>query len=368
MIKKSKHKKHKRTRNDDSKETSPNPSGRSEIRPRSIDRDSITSNRSQSSHNLTNKLPPGRSMISDRSIESENHHHKRQYDRRSHDRHATGDDTSVCGPTLPPHLRANENRRSRSNDHLHEKPRSSSSASKSNPPSSSSSNRRRYDESTSHHRSTSGSASGTLRNSSSNKRIVGPAAPPPEFLEKQQSQYKAPPTTTDDIIMSDISETEDDYLIGPVPIGVQTKSEAHLELERRALELKLAKYDDSARHKPKDKERETWMTELPDIKPVAGLGLAARQFRTKDRPDLSDRSSWTDTPREKNQKSSSHRRQPTTDEVKLAKRKEADALYMARRDAEQEAAARKHKKKYKRDESLLDIHQKKMKRKKEVSC
>lgn len=45
------------------------------------------------------------------------------------------------------------------------------------------------------------------------------------------------------------------------------------------------------------------MIELPSIQ-TAHLGLVPRSFRSKPGPDMSDRSSWTDTPvdREKKQR------------------------------------------------------------------
>lgn len=45
----------------------------------------------------------------------------------------------------------------------------------------------------------------------------------------------------------------------------------------------------------------------------------------------------------------------------------SEKLYRDRRDAEQAEAARKHKKKHKRDESLLEMHQKKLKKKHDKS-
>lgn len=60
-------------------------------------------------------------------------------------------------------------------------------------------------------------------------------------------------------------------------------------------------------------------------------------------------------------------RGPTADELIEQRQRDADAMFRAKRDAEQEKAASKHKKKHKRDQSLLDLHQKKLKKKKNVS-
>lgn len=189
--------------------------------------------------------------------------------------------------------------------------------------------------------------------------IKGPTLPSDIDLKAVAAEYKP----INDSAVSDISDSDDDAdLIGPMPIGAG-KTKAHLELEKRALELKLAKLserDERTNHEP---AREEWMIELPAIRGVAGLGLVARQFRAKERDEIGDRSGWTDTPNDRVRKS--HAREPTADELRAAQQHEADAVFRTKRDAEQEAAARKHKKKHKRDESLLEIHQKKLKKKKD---
>lgn len=252
------------------------------------------------------------------------------------------DNNSMCGPKLPPNYKPSRSSSSekRSASQIMGPSLPPTSAQRATSSSSSSSTSRKNDRHTS--------------NSSSerHRKPLGPVAPPAELLEQQ------------DNAMSDISETEDDYLIGPIPDGAH-KTEAHLELEKRALELKLAKFNETIDDNLP--VREDWMIELPEVKTVANLGLTARQFRTKERPDLSDRSSWTDTPKEKERKVHGKSSTVSVEEVKLSRQKEAKDVYNARRDAEQEDAARKHRKKHRRDESLLDIHQKKLKKKKDVS-
>ena len=183
-------------------------------------------------------------------------------------------------------------------------------------------------------------------------RILGPILPSEIDLDALSQQKHQD--------MSDISESEDDDLIGPVPEG-QTKTEAHLELERRAIEMKLAKLSENDAKANLEPVREEWMIELPEVRAVGSLNLGPRQFRKNDRPDLSDRSSWTETPKDREGNSS---KRETAEQVMVTKQKEADATFRAKRDAEQEEAARKHKKKHKRDQSLLEIHQKKLKKEK----
>lgn len=188
-------------------------------------------------------------------------------------------------------------------------------------------------------------------------RNYGPSLPTDMSLLNNRS-----PSRPDSAIMDISDSDDDDFTIGPVLDTMAKKSEIHLQLERRALELKLAKLNE--RDAQDDvKKREEWMTELPQLRSVAGLGLKARQFRAKERDEIKDRSGWTDTPRDREEKSK--RKEPTHEELNEVRDRKAEKLYRERRDAEQEAAIKKHKKKHKRDESLLEIHQKNLKKQKD---
>jgi hypothetical protein len=101
------------------------------------------------------------------------------------------------------------------------------------------------------------------------------------------------------------------------------------------------------------------MIELPEVKKVPDLGLGPRQFRRNEQPDFSDRSSWTKTPNDGNQKPQD---KPEDHRRNAEKRRRDEAI--AKRDAEQEEMARKHKKLHKRDKSLLEMHEKKLKKEK----
>lgn len=364
-VKKSKHKKHKRGKRDEN----------SKERTKSLERDEIVpittvgiSSADPNSRSNNDVRKPSSEAIN-KSLHSTTKNTTKAMDedclRKSNSRRPsltpTNDDLSnspICGPKLPPHLRSRS---------VEKKEKSSSSSASSHPhrhrskdpvqlgpslpPPKSATHHRRKDEDT-----TSSTSDRNAHAPSKNSTIVGPAAPTAKFLLEHEQ----------DTAMSDISETEDDYLIGPLPDGATHKSEAHLELEKRALELKLAKF--SERDSMEDLTvRDEWMLELPEVKVVTNLGLTARQFRTKERPDMSDRSSWTDTPKERERKIHHGKGPPTAEEVRSSKQKEAKASFIAKRDAEQEDAARKHRKHHRRDESLVDMHQKKMKKKKEVS-
>lgn len=249
------------------------------------------------------------------------------------------EDVSVCGPQLPPHLiKSTETSPMRVSPVRILGPALPPSLQK---------------PSTSHTRNRSPSErAGPSAPTTTTNRIQGPVAPSSQFLLDHHQT------------MSDISD-DDDCLIGPVPDGVASKSEAHLELEKRALKLKLAKFTEIDAHDDLV-VRDEWMLELPDVKGVTDMGLTARQFRTKERPDFGDRSSWTDTPKDREHKSH-HKKGPSEEELRKEKQRDAKAVFNANRDREQEEAARKHKKKHKRDESLMDIHQKNLKKEKSVS-
>nr|XP_026484956.1 nucleolar protein dao-5 [Vanessa tameamea] len=156
-------------------------------------------------------------------------------------------------------------------------------------------------------------------------------------------------------------ESSDDDGIGPLPAGAEDKwSEAHQRLEERAIEMKIKTLDGHSLQNSNIKSREQWMLELPEGK-AKYLGLEARSFRAKAGPDMSDRSSWTDTPEDKARKALGI---PKEEDANTTLQKEARMRQIESRDDEQEKAVRKHKKKHKREESLLEIHQKKLKKKK----
>jgi hypothetical protein len=158
----------------------------------------------------------------------------------------------------------------------------------------------------------------------------------------------------DEIISSD----EDSGMIGPMP-STGELSERDLELEKRKIEFKLQQLDRQreAVTNPDAKYREEWMLELPEIKKVADMGLGARQFRKNARPDFSDRSDWTKAPNDSQKRPEKREKKSDDDDEK---RRELEK----RRDAEQEKMAKEHKKSHKRDKTLVEIHEKKLKKEK----
>ncbi|KAF2902640.1 hypothetical protein ILUMI_03542 [Ignelater luminosus] len=213
--------------------------------------------------------------------------------------------------------------------------------------------------------------------------IIGPSLPPhilnkTKNAESEQEYNCEHSTTTEDVTVSvdtpdsssndtygpalpphlqrtvePDSDDEDSY--GPLPPGVSTSSLAHQALEERALQIKLGRFDTN---ETKATVREEWMMELPEVR-AGNLGLGPRQFRKNERPDFSDRSSWTDTPEQKRKKL-----EGAKPEKPIDLKKEAELQQIIKHDDEQSKLIEKHSKKKKRDKSLLEMHQDELKKKK----
>ncbi|XP_046737377.1 transcriptional regulator ATRX-like [Diprion similis] len=175
--------------------------------------------------------------------------------------------------------------------------------------------------------------------------VFGPTLPP--YLMKK---------VIDHSVEKSGSDSEDDVL-GPMPSDHPAAIDSYIQrqLEDRARRMK-SKLDgeDSIVEK-----REEWMLELPSVQ-AANLGLGKRQFRNKAGPDMSDRSSWTDTPADKARK----KEEKVLGKSKVADpARESEKLAIQQRDKAMEEMAKKHASK-KRKESLLEIHKKKLHKKK----
>ncbi|XP_005189528.2 GPALPP motifs-containing protein 1 [Musca domestica] len=194
-----------------------------------------------------------------------------------------------------------------------------------------------------------------------NPIVIGPVLPKNICLDTDKIMY------TNKLTQNESTNEEEqeeilDGTYGPIPANTdQEISAAQIELEKRALELKMAALDGLLPSSSNDQTvREEWMLELPDVGMKGGLAalnnLKRGFYQGKERPDFSDRSSWTKTP----QSTENERTKPTTSKESL--KAHAQALYDKQRDDEQERMAKKYKKKHKREESLVDIHQKKLRK------
>lgn len=184
-------------------------------------------------------------------------------------------------------------------------------------------------------------------------KVIGPALPQHLLQSKEQEDIDE---ALEDEIPAPSSEDSDSDIntVGPLPGVINT------ELEERALQIKLGLVSAQQSNNPDNQTgREEWMIELPQVKGVSDLGLTARQFRTKERPDFSDRSEWTDTPGDKERKKKGV---PSEKDLKRQKELDEQRELLAQRDAEQERVAKEHKKKHKREKSLMDLHEEKLKK------
>ncbi|KAH8340931.1 hypothetical protein KR059_009789 [Drosophila kikkawai] len=215
---------------------------------------------------------------------------------------------------------------------------------------------------------------------SSSEDAFGPALPPHlrkdvilgPSIEKQESPSTAmigpilpsdfaqsKPSETESALKADEASDDDDLAdtFGPLP------NASKVELEERALALKLAALEGGGFGTSTDQEvREEWMLELPDVGLKSGLAALGNMKRTfyqgKERPDFSDRSSWTKTPQSEAAAAAAGPRACSSKEMEQM----AQAKYEQQRDDEQERMAKKHKKKHKREESLVELHQKKLRK------
>ncbi|XP_017769861.1 PREDICTED: GPALPP motifs-containing protein 1 [Nicrophorus vespilloides] len=172
-------------------------------------------------------------------------------------------------------------------------------------------------------------------------------------LEHEEGELEADVAITGD--KNDEDDDDDDGCYGPLPPDLTSNSLAHRALEERALQMKLDQLNGG---QEEVNGREEWMIELPSA--VAKYGLGPRQFKARAGPDLTDRSSWTDTPQ--NKRSDMKDGAAVNDDLK----QEAELAQVRKRDQEQEDMIRKHKKQKKKEKekSLLEQHQDKIKKRK----
>ncbi|XP_052859434.1 GPALPP motifs-containing protein 1 [Drosophila gunungcola] len=206
-----------------------------------------------------------------------------------------------------------------------------------------------------------------------NEDAFGPALPPhlrklsqaEEQLEPQPQAMIGPilpknlAPEKNPIADGEADDDDDDLAgtFGPLPNASQ------VALEERALALKLAALEGGLLGTSTDQEvREEWMLELPDVGLKSGLAALSNMKRTfhqgKERPDFSDRSSWTKTPQSEAAAAASGPKSLSSKELEQI----AQVKFEQQRDDEQESMAKKHKKKHKREESLVELHQKKLRK------
>jgi len=182
------------------------------------------------------------------------------------------------------------------------------------------------------------------------------------------------------------SSDDDDDVIGPLPPTAEDERRAKMsvaqEIESRNKNMK----DKLTGNQEKAPERETWMTELPDLV-RKNFGLVARGFRKDAGPTAEGRTEWTETPADKEKRRLEAIKRgiergadggggsgdvddkvDEDDDDGGSKKKKKSKSKKHKREKEREEKIRKGVDKYneeKRGESLLEIHRKKLEKKKE---
>lgn len=184
--------------------------------------------------------------------------------------------------------------------------------------------------------------------------IIGPALPPGFIKSPQKNDTgREGPGQGPPFFNSEEAESgEDEDIVGPMPAKGPVNYSVTTEFEKRAQRMKekLTKGDDSS----KPITRESWMTELPPE--MKDFGLGPRTFKRRADDKSGDRSVWTDTPADRERKAKE------IQEARKSFSKKDEENILSGRDkrlAEQVSSYNESK----RSESLMDIHQKKLKNK-----
>ncbi|KAJ6661703.1 hypothetical protein lerEdw1_013225, partial [Lerista edwardsae] len=135
---------------------------------------------------------------------------------------------------------------------------------------------------------------------SPDRPVIGPALPPGFKKQSEDAEENTRPSVSSQCTTqaTDSSE-EEEIVIGPMPSKGPVESSISAEIERRSRRMKeklLGQDDDGA----KPIKRESWMTELPPE--LKGFGLAPRTFKRRTEDKSGDRSLWTDTPADREKK------------------------------------------------------------------
>ncbi|NXL89206.1 GPAM1 protein, partial [Alectura lathami] len=187
--------------------------------------------------------------------------------------------------------------------------------------------------------------------------IIGPALPP-GFRKSSQDCGSGRcsvglSASSETCTQATDSSEEEDNIIGPMPAKGPVESDVTKEFERRAQRMK-EKLTSADNDEPKQVTRESWMTELPPE--LKSFGFGPRTFKRRADDKSGDRSVWTDTPADRERKAKER------EEAKKSTSKGTEEIVLSGRDkrlVEQVTSYNESK----RSESLMDMHQKKLKTK-----
>ncbi|KAF7238658.1 GPALPP motifs-containing protein 1 [Varanus komodoensis] len=178
--------------------------------------------------------------------------------------------------------------------------------------------------------------------------IIGPALPPGFKKDSENAEENRHDTAQ----VSDSSE-DDETMIGPMPAKRLVESSITTEIDRRAQRMKeklLGQDGDGS----KQVKRESWMTDLPPE--LKSFGLGPRAFKRRADDKSGDSSVWTETPADREKRASEQKN------AKKSISKDDAEIFLSERDKrlmEQLSTYNETQ----RSESLMDIHQKKIKNK-----
>ncbi|XP_054242635.1 GPALPP motifs-containing protein 1 [Indicator indicator] len=186
--------------------------------------------------------------------------------------------------------------------------------------------------------------------------IIGPALPPGFRKPSQETDSNrcsiGPSISSEFHAQVTDSSEEEDNIIGPMPAKGPVESDVTKEFERRAQRMK-EKLTSADSDEVKQITRESWMTELPPE--LKSFGFGPRTFKRRADDKSGDRSVWTDTPADRERKAKER------EEAKRSSKNNEEIVLSGRdkRLVEQVTSYNESK----RSESLMDIHQKKLKSK-----
>ena len=199
---------------------------------------------------------------------------------------------------------------------------------------------------------------------SDSQTSIGPQVPGPSA--KQNIGPQLPPglgsskDSQSNSLNSPSSESDDD-MIGPRPPkpGEEISQE---EMIARNIEARAQKMKDKieGRDKPIEPKRESWMLELPKSR-IKDFGLGPRSFSQSTKSKTKQDKTWTQTPQDRLKGEQNDEQEEANDHSQ-----DEDVLaYMAslERDKQMDEVSNELKKKRGTD-SLMEIHDKKMKKKK----
>eukprot|EP00051_Salpingoeca_urceolata_P010938 m.134412 g.134412 ORF g.134412 m.134412 type:complete len:397 (+) comp16915_c0_seq1:1279-2469(+) len=193
---------------------------------------------------------------------------------------------------------------------------------------------------------------GFARKSPSRPATAGPTLP--EHLRKTLEQ---PPTQSADNTTCDGDDGDDD-VVGPLPPRPEdaaAEQEAFFDTVRAFEERSLKQKERLTNTGPAPVQRESWMLELPEAR-RKNFGAGARTFRRTTADEVTQDSSWTDTPADVQRKKQEAARRAQLGKEQARKRPAPDEDVSDQKQAELAARLADYNKRH-RGQSLVEMHQ-----------